>query len=152
MPHPNDLPDEALKSLDQRLGAAEAAQVRKVSGDTYAAMAQGYRFLGEVVGGVLGGVGLGWLVDRFAHTTPFGLVGGLLIGVGVSSFVAIRGAAAPLVAARRRGASWAGRGCGRVCGDTGGTSRGASRAIGGASRTGFDNMSPMLSPSAVMSA
>lgn len=93
MPHPNDLPDEALKSLDQRLGAAEAAQVRKVSGDTYAAMAQGYRFLGEVVGGVLGGVGLGWLVDHFAGTTPFGLIGGLLIGGGISIFVAVTSAA-----------------------------------------------------------
>ena len=57
-------------------------------------MGRGYRFLGEVVGGVLGGLGFGWLFDQFAHTAPFGLVGGLLIGVGVSTFVAIRGAAA----------------------------------------------------------
>ena len=49
MPHPDDPPDEALRSLDQRLEAAEAAQARKVSGDTHAAMAQGYRFVGEVV-------------------------------------------------------------------------------------------------------
>jgi ATP synthase protein I len=98
MPQPSDLPakdlpDEALKSLDQRLGAAEAAQVRNVSGDTYTAMAQGYRFLGEVVGGVLGGVGLGWLVDHFAGTTPFGLIGGLLIGGGISIFAAVTSAA-----------------------------------------------------------
>lgn len=93
MPHPNDPPDEALRSLDQRLGAAEAAQVRKVSPDTHAAMAQGYRFVGEVVGGVLGGVGLGWLLDRFAHTQPWGVVGGLLIGTGLSIFVAVSSAA-----------------------------------------------------------
>jgi ATP synthase protein I len=93
MPHPNDPPDEALRSLDQRLGAAEAAQDRKVSGDTYAAMAQGYRFVGEVVGGVLGGVGLGWLLDHFAGTTPFGLIGGLLIGGGISIFAAVTSAA-----------------------------------------------------------
>lgn len=93
MPHPNESPDEALASLDQRLGEAEAVQNRKVSGDTYAAMAQGYRFLGEVVGGVLGGVGLGWLVDHFAGTTPFGLIGGLLIGGGVSIFAAVTSAA-----------------------------------------------------------
>ena len=86
MPHPNDPPDEALRSLDQRLGAAEAAQARRVSPDTHAAMAQGYRFVGEVVGGVLGGVGLGWLLDRFAHTQPWGVVGGLLIGTGISIF------------------------------------------------------------------
>jgi ATP synthase protein I len=98
MPHPSDLPasdtpGEALKSLDQRLGAAEAAQARKVSVDTHQAMAQGYRFVGEVVGGVLGGVGLGWLLDHFAHTQPWGVVGGLLIGTGVSIFVAVSAAA-----------------------------------------------------------
>ena len=89
MPHPKESPDKALASLDQRLGAAEAVQARKVSPDTHAAMAQGYRFVGEVVGGVLGGVGLGWLLDRFAHTAPWGVVGGLLIGSGFSIFVAV---------------------------------------------------------------
>jgi ATP synthase protein I len=93
MPHPDEPPDEALRSLDQRLGAAEAAQARKVSPDTHAAMAQGYRFVGEVVGGVLGGVGLGWLLDRFAHTQPWGVVGGLLIGTGFSIFTAVSSAA-----------------------------------------------------------
>ena len=93
MPHPDDPPDEALRSLDQRLEAAEAAQARKTSPETHAAMAQGYRFVGEVVGGVLGGVGLGWLLDRFAHTQPWGLVGGLLIGSGISIFFAVSTAA-----------------------------------------------------------
>ena len=93
MPHPNDPPDKVLKSLDQRLGAAEAAQARTVSSDTHTAMAQGYRFVGEVVGGVLGGVGLGWLLDRFAHTQPWGVVGGLLIGTGFSIFFAVSSAA-----------------------------------------------------------
>ncbi len=93
MPHPHEPPDEALASLDQRLGAAEAAQARKVSPETHSAMAQGYRFVGEVVGGVLGGVGLGWLLDRAAGTGPWGVVGGLLIGTGFSIFVAVRTAA-----------------------------------------------------------
>jgi F0F1-type ATP synthase assembly protein I len=43
---------------------------------------------------VLGGLGFGWLFDRFAHSAPLGLIGGLLIGIGVSTFVAIRGAGA----------------------------------------------------------
>jgi len=93
MPHPEVPRDEALQSLDERLGAAEAAQARKVSPDTHAAMAQGYRFVGEVVGGVLGGVGLGWLLDHFAHTQPWGVVGGLLIGTGLSIFAAVSSAA-----------------------------------------------------------
>src|SRR3954471_13979948 len=93
MPDSLDPPEKALRSLDQRLGAAEAAQARSVSPDTHSAMAQGYRFVGEVVGGVLGGVGLGWLVDRFAHTQPWGVVGGLLIGTGLSIFAAVSTAA-----------------------------------------------------------
>jgi ATP synthase protein I len=94
MPHPHDPPDEALKSLDQRLGAAEAAQARKVSPDTHAAMAQGYRLVGELVGGVLGGVGLGFGLDYFAKvTSPWGTIGGLLIGTGVSIFAVTTSAA-----------------------------------------------------------
>ena len=75
------------------MGAAEAAQARKLSPDTHAAMAQGYRFVGEVVGGVLGGVGVGWLLDHFAHTQPWGVVGVLLIGTGISIFAAVSTAA-----------------------------------------------------------
>lgn len=93
MPHPNEPPDEALARLDQRLGEAEAAQARRTSPDAHLALAQGYRFVGEVVGGVLGGVGLGWLLDRFAHTQPWGVIGGLLIGSGISIFAAVSGAA-----------------------------------------------------------
>jgi ATP synthase protein I len=94
MPHPDEPREEALKSLDARLAAFEAERAPKTGGASQRAMGQGYRFLGEVVGGVLGGLGLGWVFDHFAHTAPFGLIGGLLIGVGVSTFVAIRGAGA----------------------------------------------------------
>ncbi|RAK60083.1 F0F1 ATP synthase assembly protein [Phenylobacterium hankyongense] len=94
MPQTDESRDEALKSLDARLAAFEAKRTPKSGVATQRAMGQGYRFLGEVVGGVLGGLGFGWLFDSFAHTAPFGLIGGLLIGVGVSTFVAIRGAGA----------------------------------------------------------
>ena len=93
MPQPEESQQEALKRLDQRLGVAEKAQARQMSPDAHSAMAQGYRFVGEVVGGVLGGVGLGWLVDRFAGTGPWGVVGGLLIGTGFSIFTAVSSAA-----------------------------------------------------------
>lgn len=92
MPRHHEPSDEASKRLDERLAAAEAAQARAQSGDAQRAMAQGYRFLGEVVGGVLMGAGLGWLLDRYAGTQPIGLVGGLLIGTGFSIFVAVRSA------------------------------------------------------------
>ena len=95
MPQPDRSSDEARKRLAAQLDAFEAQRQPKYGdGSAQKAMGQGYRFLAEVVGGVLGGLGFGWLFDHFAHTTPFGLVGGLLIGVGVSTFVAIRGAGA----------------------------------------------------------
>jgi ATP synthase protein I len=94
MPHPDEPSEEALKSLDERLAAFEAERAPPGRAAAQQAMGQGYRFLGEVVGGVLGGLGFGWLIDRLAHTAPFGLIGGLLVGVGVSTFVAIRGAGA----------------------------------------------------------
>ena len=43
-----------------------------------------------MLGGVLGGVGLGWLLDHFAHTSPLGVVGGLLIGSGLSIYATVR--------------------------------------------------------------
>lgn len=89
MPHPDETHAEA-KRLEARLEAAESSQAQRASGETHRAMAQGYRFIGEVVGGVLMGAGLGWLLDRLVGTGPWGLVGGLLIGTGLSIFVAVR--------------------------------------------------------------
>ena|SRR5215471_13210516 len=90
---PEEPTDAALERLERRLGAAKTEQERRLSPDSHKAMAQGYRFLGEVVGGVLGGAGLGWLLDRFAGTSPLGLVGGLLLGSGFSIFFAVSTAA-----------------------------------------------------------
>jgi len=83
MPKRDETNAEATR-LEARLEAAETAQAQKASGESHRAMAQGYRFLGEVVGGVLMGTGLGWLLDRFAGTTPLGLISGLSL-VGLSS-------------------------------------------------------------------
>ncbi len=45
-----------------------------------------------MLGGIFGGVGLGWLLDLVAHTRPWGLIGGLLIGTTTSIVVMIRAA------------------------------------------------------------
>ncbi|MBL8554706.1 MAG: AtpZ/AtpI family protein [Phenylobacterium sp.] len=92
MPLPDE-PNAEAESLDRRIAAAEAAQARETSGDSHRAMAQGYRFLGEVVGGVFMGAALGWLADRFITPEPLGLVLGLFLGAGLSIFVAVRTAA-----------------------------------------------------------
>ena len=93
MPNSDESREEAFQRLNKRLDAFESGRAQQTSFTAQRAMGQGYRFLAEVIGGVFGGAGLGWLIDRFAGTSPLGLVGGLLIGTGFSIFVAVKGAA-----------------------------------------------------------
>ncbi|HTX51735.1 MAG TPA: AtpZ/AtpI family protein [Caulobacteraceae bacterium] len=92
MSQPDDDSQEALKRLDERLAAFKAQDASKTSADGSAerSMGEGYRLLGEVIGGILGGLGLGYVFDRVAHTTPFGLVIGLLLGTAASAYVAVK--------------------------------------------------------------
>ena len=103
MSQPDESSEEKLRRFDQRLDALQASRARSApgSGDPRG-MAAGYRFLGEVVGGVLGGVGLGWLLDRIAHTAPWGMISGLLIGAGVSIVFAVVSASKTADAAAKR--------------------------------------------------
>jgi ATP synthase protein I len=101
MPQPNDSSDEALRRLDQQLEALQAQ--RADPGRSAQSLSAGYRLFGEVVGGVLGGLGLGILVDHFAHTQPWGVVGGLVIGAVAS--VSAAAATASRVADRMRAAA-----------------------------------------------
>jgi ATP synthase protein I len=91
MPKPDETDKAALNRLDKELGAFEAKRARPASpfggGE---AGAEGYRLVAGLIGGLLGGLGLGWFFDRVAHTTPFGLISGLLIGIGLSTYSAVR--------------------------------------------------------------
>lgn len=102
MSEPDDTSQEALKRLQDRLDTLTAERTPKGSADGSAerGVGEGYRLLGEVIGGVLGGLGLGWVVDYFAHTTPFGMVIGLLLGTAASGYAAVKSADKP--AARRK--------------------------------------------------
>ena len=88
-PESDDARERALSSLDVRIKAFEAQRAPKASspGETQG-IGEGYRLLAGMIGGVLGGVGLGWFVDHIAHTSPIGLIGGLLIGM-VASIVGV---------------------------------------------------------------
>jgi ATP synthase protein I len=94
MSEPDEESQAALKRLQNRLDTFEGERAPKTpTGDpAERSMGDGYRLLGEVIGGVLGGLGLGWLVDRFAHTTPFGMVVGLLLGTAASAYAAVKSA------------------------------------------------------------
>jgi ATP synthase protein I len=93
MPKPHDPSKEALSRLDKDLQTFEAKRAAPASmfGGAEAG-GEGYRLLAGLIGGVLGGLGLGWVFDHFAHTSPWGLIGGLLIGLVGSIYAAIRSA------------------------------------------------------------
>jgi len=92
MPTSDTSKDRALRRLDKRLDALEAGRAPKplFTVSDGGSASEGYRMLGQLLGGVLGGLGLGWLLDHVAHTSPWGVIGGLLIGAGLSTFAAVR--------------------------------------------------------------
>ena len=90
---PNDKGKSALNRFDEDLRAFDAKRAKPAVRMAEAgAASDGYRLAAGLIGGVFGGLGLGWSLDHFAHTSPFGLIGGLLIGVMGSIYAAIRGA------------------------------------------------------------
>jgi ATP synthase protein I len=74
-----------LKSLDARLDKAtadrrEAAATRTRSKSDSTALGQAFRFSAEFVSGVAAGGIVGWIVDRLAGTSPWGLIVCLILG------------------------------------------------------------------------
>ena len=103
MSQPDEESHEALKRLDKRLETFDAGRAPRTAagGSAESGVGQGYRLLGEVIGGVLGGLGLGWAVDYFAHTTPIGIVVGLLLGTAASAYAAMKSAERMNAAAKK---------------------------------------------------
>lgn len=89
MPTPDDKPKEAFDRLDEELSAFEKTRVRSAPGKgALGSIDGGYRIVAELIGGVGGGFGLGWLVDRFAHTAPWGWAIGISAGAGFGLYMA----------------------------------------------------------------
>ena len=57
------------------------------------AMARGFRLSTELVAGVLVGAGIGWLIDRWVGSTPWGMIVFLLLGfaAGVLNVMRVAG-------------------------------------------------------------
>ncbi len=87
MPKSDD-PSERLARDLARFEASRTARPVPLAGAREAGL--GYRLLASLLGGVFGGAGLGWTFDHFVHTSPLGLVAGLLLGLGVSIYWAVR--------------------------------------------------------------
>jgi ATP synthase protein I len=80
--------DSRLTSLEQRLDRAEAVEAERTAGATSPESDANYRLgnrvLAELLGGMIGGALLGWLFDRVADTSPWGLLIMLMLGIVVA--------------------------------------------------------------------
>lgn len=91
--------DSRLTSLEQRLDRAETAEAERTSvsagPESDANYRLGNRVLAELLGGMIGGALFGWLIDRFAGTSPWGLLIMLMLGIVVAFRNIIRLSAPP---------------------------------------------------------
>ena len=90
MSMPPESREEAIKRLTESASALEARTAREISHEAagQAAAGQAWRIIADLFGGVFVGLALGFIVDRFFATDPWGLIGGVLLGFAVSVWMA----------------------------------------------------------------
>jgi ATP synthase protein I len=74
-----------LQRLGERLGQHQSERPSEIDRGPGAnadpsALARGLRFSAEFISGVLVGAALGWVMDRWLGTSPFGMIVFLLLG------------------------------------------------------------------------
>ena len=84
-----------LDRLSRELDAErqEQATAHRPAPSGSAGYGAGFRLASEFVAGVLVGAAIGWGLDRFAGTSPWGLIGFLLLGFAAGVLNAVRVAA-----------------------------------------------------------
>ncbi len=79
--------DARIDALEERLKAAHEREEKRNRSQVQGADANyrmGNRVLAELVGGTGGGALIGWVIDRFAGTSPWGLLVMLSLGIVVA--------------------------------------------------------------------
>ncbi|WP_425228148.1 AtpZ/AtpI family protein [Sphingomonas sp.] len=79
--------DPRLQSLDQRLRQAQAAEQQRAGTSERQADESynlGNRVLAELLGGMIGGAAIGFVLDKVFHTSPAFLLTLLFLGIGVA--------------------------------------------------------------------
>jgi len=90
MPKADDPREEAIRRLDERADALEARTARRNPDYGTKAVSQASQLVAGLIGGPLVGLGLGFGFHYLAHTAPWGLIVGILIGFALSIFVTMR--------------------------------------------------------------
>lgn len=81
---------DGLKDRHEAAHSAEEERTRPASTGADASYSLGNRVLAELLGGVAGGALLGWIIDRFAGTGPWGLLIVMALGIVVAFVNIIR--------------------------------------------------------------
>ena len=79
--------DARIDALEERLRAAREREEQRNRPQVQGADASyklGNRVLAELLGGLIGGALIGWVIDRFAGTSPWGLLVMLFLGIIVA--------------------------------------------------------------------
>ena len=79
--------DARIDALEARLKAAREREEQRGQPQVQGADANyklGNRVLAELLGGMIGGALIGWVIDRFAGTSPWGLLVMLFLGIIVA--------------------------------------------------------------------
>lgn len=83
-----DALEERLKAAREREEQRNRPQVKGVDAN----YRSGNRVLADLLGGILGGLVIGWVIDYFAGTSPWGLLVMLFVGIVVAFRNIIRAA------------------------------------------------------------
>ncbi len=80
--------DARIGALETRLQAAREREEERnravAGGEADANYRMGNRVLAELIGGIGGGAFIGWVIDYFAGTSPWGLLGVMFLGIIVA--------------------------------------------------------------------
>ena len=92
MPKAEDPREGALKRLDERADALEARTTRNVPDYGGKTVGQGSRLVAGLLGGPFVGLAIGGGIDLLAHTRPWGMIVGIVIGFVTSVILAVQAA------------------------------------------------------------
>ena len=97
--------EEAIKRLAKSASELEARSATAKSTElaAHAVTSQAYKIIAELLGGVLVGLAIGFGVDRLFGLTPWGLIGGVLLGFALSLWMARRTANRLMAQAKAQG-------------------------------------------------
>ncbi|MBD2841545.1 AtpZ/AtpI family protein [Erythrobacter rubeus] len=87
--------DARIDALENRLKAAREREDERIRPKIKGADANyrsGNRVLADLLGGIFGGMVIGWAFDALVGTLPWGLLVGLFVGIGVAFRNIIRAA------------------------------------------------------------